>query len=1616
MVSRRMNYNPDDFEITGETLDDATLTEMFGEAPQAPKKGKRGKGKVKLDPYNPKDDIRDVGTAYKPTGEVVDGDTIRLQQPNALAPRSGRILGFDAWESGQVGFVPGRGPIALGQQSTNALASYVSPDTSVFGIGPQTYGRPVVSLQNGRSDPVNALLLGGQGLAAPEYLRNDPQRSAEYMESERLGRINLQGGHGTQALTPTAQRQADRWNLKLRPDEEVAFNSDLPDFRPDFQRLTTEQEQDFYAFLAQNSGNPNFGQPDLDAYWKSKGYEASQPADPKFIEAVRKGNKYGTLDYSAWDQQTLRDFNMANAFAGMRPEIQQGYNALLQSPDVTPEAIAKWGEQYGMTFDPRDLRAFAEAKAAGGNPNIPIPIIDPGDGGRGAAGRGFIDTLGFAGELGGLVDSVAPQGLQEFVGDISGGSENFRHRENIWNSDRSFGDILENNWRQNESILDYDETNHPYARLGGQIVGGVFIPGSAGVRGLGNFAKVGAIEGGIYGFGSGDGSLGTRLMNVPANAAGGAAAAATLGKGIELLDPLIAKGARLLRGKGGELVVETPDGPQTVPEYQVAGQLSEAELARLGDAPQPVARADMAAEPAPSLTGPRAPDIIDVNATRTRPMGEGPSPDLMQAATARVEPQDVLPRPRNELTPEEAARLGEGPYQPVEAPRERDYLETSQYPSRANPDATVTRKGPADLVTFTRSLNGIRDEGGELTAAGISNAVRKGEDFAGGENRLGRLVNPEGISLEDAAQRAYDAGYFPELDRPPTNAEFVAALDDTYRGVGRRFRPEDEAQIQAFESARDQRFAVERARQEGAPLADDLGQPATYDDVVANTPPPMNPDDWNPATLAKVGNVRVDKLDSPQEISRALKVSSDIAGGFAAARRGRIAQAETEALASDLGMTAESLLARRKGQAFNAEEALAARRILAASGNELVNMARRIQRMDTPGDDVLAAFHKAMVRHTAIQEQVAGATAEAGRTLAQFRMVANSKDAPARILSGFINAGGGQQRLKDAAEAIITLERDPASLNRFIEAASKPGRKDKVLELWYNFLLSGPQTHAVNVLSNTMTSLSQIPEHAIAAGIGKLRSLSPTARKAVEDRIGFTEVGARMTGLIQGAKEGMREAAYAFRTGEPRDFVTKVEAQAQKAISGKKGEIIRLPSRFLTAEDELFKGMARRMELTGLAIREARKEGLRGAAGRQRAAELLNNPTDEMWEAAMDYGRYVTFQRPLGPHASKIAAFTNDLPITKAVLPFIRTPTNLFKFAIERSPAAPILREWRKDFVAGGAKRDLAVARATVGTAMGTLFAYLAEQGHITGSAPRDKNKRALMMADGWQPYSFKIGDKYYSYQRLDPFALTIGAAADMATLGDGMSEGQKAKGAALVWASILGNLSNKTWLSGVSDIVAAIDDPERYGGTFIDRFAGSATVPTGVAQIARTMDPTMRETDSTLDYVQSRVPGLSDNLLPKRDVWGRPIQKEGGIGPDIMSPIWTSTAKADPATWEAIRLDAPINLPDDDEGMTPEQFDRWRKLSGETSHKWVSELIKQPGYREGDAETQRAAIAHVMKAARAATKANVLSGTRIPSDRPTKGERRGSAPRSRQPEKPLTLDDIGDFEIVSEP
>jgi hypothetical protein len=592
-------------------------------------------------------------------------------------------------------------------------------------------------------------------------------------------------------------------------------------------------------------------------------------------------------------------------------------------------------------------------------------------------------------------------------------------------------------------------------------------------------------------------------------------------------------------------------------------------------------------------------------------------------------------------------------------------------------------------------------------------------------------------------------------------------------------------------------------------------------------------------------------------------------------------------------------------------------------------------------------------------------------------MMADSSAVRKDVLTAMIGRGGGRKSTINAAETLLdAVESGPGVFNVLAEAATKPKLRDKLTELWINWLLTGPQTHAVNMTSNTLTALGQIPEHLAAAAIGAPRRALGRTRGVNVEAVTGSEVGARTFGLLQGAREGLRLFAQSVRTGEPSDLVAKVEGMGMKAISGTKGEIVRIPTRLLTAEDELFKGIARRMELNGEAVRIARKEGLKGEAAKRRISELSAMPTPEMLERSMDYARYLTFQRKLGPAASNVSAFTQNFPIAKLFLPFVRTPTNLLKFAAERSPAAPLLKEWRADFLAGGARRDLAVARAVIGTGVGALMYDLALQGKITGTGPTDPTKARLMNADGFQPYSIRVGDKWYSYKRLDPFSTTLGVAADLALLTDGMSDRQREDKVTLLVASIMGNLANKTWLSGVSDVVGAIEDPERNADRMVQRLAGSLAVPTGVAQVARVVDPTARQTDTVGEAIQARIPFLSRSLLPQRDVWGNEVVNEGGVGPDIISPIYTSTAINDPVNRAMLASGATVGFPQRKVGgveLTPEQFDRYKTLSGKGAYDALSNIVRTPQWSAMDTEAQQAAVEKTFRTVRADARAGLF-------------------------------------------
>jgi hypothetical protein len=1287
----------------------------------------------------------------------------------------------------------------------------------------------------------------------------------------------------------------------------------------------------------------------------------------------------------------------------LSPQDVGAWQALARDMKSTPDQLRQFMKARGFDLHTADEIVKARNEGAGVTEDITYKRLDPiglNDGATGATMRGVADPFNVLDETGAVFDTL---GLT-------------KGRKNIWNSELGIRDLLNSNIDANRAVLEGDAKNHGEARFLGQLGSGLLLPIGGGARTAAQIAKYGAAEGAVAGFGAGEGNPLDRAPNAAVGTALGATGGYALGRVIDDAGRLITS----LRSPNGSGAYEA--APVLNDAVQASGPTPAARTQPQGGVvgrndngpPVPRPRDQFAAMDsgieAPTLTGPRVRDRIDVNEQpplpagfvldepqigRVRPMGEQASADDIAAAARRVDPEDMTPIPANavESLDEFEAATG-GIQQRLRAPDPYKEMRSRDIPVQGRPGEFWQHKGPIDAEAFLRRSGGLRDEGGDLAAMGITNAARAHNR---GEARLGKLVdNENGQNLDDAAFRLWEAGYFPDHHTRPDINDLLDVLAKSRNG-NRTFHPDDFDEVDRFNSATADAHRIGEADQEGRPLYADRGQPTSFDDLRAREPAAYSYEDL-PTLGGKAGNINLDHIETRADIRRALINSEAKVGGFDAAKRGKITQAETSALADELGMTPADLLKRRKGQALNAEQLIAARRMMARSAEELVRIANKVK----GGSDAdVAAFRKAWVMHVAIQEQVTAATSEAGRALAQFKMLARSRDHSGRVLEAVIQGGGGRDRIEDVAEAILNLQRDPNKLNSFARLAMKPTWKDKAIELWYNSLLSGPATHAVNVLSNAMTAGLQIPEMAVASAFGAARNLKRTALAQEQefDRVMGTEIGARTVGLMQGTREGLRAFGKTFRTGEVPDMVTKVESRSQKAISGLKGEVLRTPTRLLAAEDELFKAIARRMEINGLAVRKARGDGLRGAAFKARVEELSSKPTDEMMESALDYARYLTYQRPLGAVGQAISRITMDQPWLKLFVPFIRTPTNIFKFVAERSPAAPFMKSVQADLKAGGARRDLAAARMVMGTGLGAMVTQWASEGIITGGGPADQAAKDLMRADGWQPYSIKIGGKYYSYQRLDPLASTLGIAADLVDIQSHMTEAQRGNAVALVVTSIIKNMANKTWLSGVTDLASALSDPGRYGEGLVAQLAGSIAVPTLVNQITRTTDPILREARDPIDRIKSRIPGLSKTLPARVDIWGQEIRSERGFGDvpgaagnalakteGLLSPIWVSTARNDPVNAEMLAIGAQIGKPSQTahgRRLSDAEYGALRTRAGQYTKEDIAAAMRDPEWKTLDIEGRLKWVNNIKDDARDAARDELFGAAAMPAPPP---------------------------------
>lgn len=724
--------------------------------------------------------------------------------------------------------------------------------------------------------------------------------------------------------------------------------------------------------------------------------------------------------------------------------------------------------------------------------------------------------------------------------------------------------------------------------------------------------------------------------------------------------------------------------------------------------------------------------------------------------------------------------------------------------------------------------------------------------------------------------------------------------------------------------------------------------------------------------VARVGGINISRLETVDDISGTFaEIERAIPRG---PRLETISNAETERLAEQMGMTFEELTRRRDGVAFNATEIQAAGQMLTDGADDVVALARAA-RDGTDAD--LMRFNQGVARQGAIQDQFRNVQAEAGRALQVLSRAIKSDRV--QVIEQAMESMGGREGAEQLADIIVAHADDPAAINRITRDAVRPGFLDKAQSLWYNMILSGPWTHARNIIGNSIFNVVSLAEHGVASGVGALRRGS--------DRVTFSEVMARVNGSMQGALEGVPAGGRAFVAGEASDLTSKIELNRSTAFTGPASFVVEAPGRALLAEDEFFKSIARVSDIRGMAWRNALSEGLEGDALAARARELTNNPTDDMVDAAGEFARELTFQEKLGPLGRAIqnarTIKPGDSPGTMALrlaaritVPFVRTPINLVRTAARRTPVGLLSNRNIKDFRAGGARRDLAIARVGMGTGVTALLYNMAANQLLSGNGPSDFRKRADLQASGWRPNAVRVGDRWITYRGLDPFAITAGTIASLVENTGDHGDDEWGDIATNMIFETADNLTDQTWLSGLNSLVQAVNDPERYADSFAARQLTSFVVPAVLRGVNQSqVDPVLRSTrgdtfsERLENTIRASVPGLSSDLVARHDVYGRVIEREGSAGPDLLSPLFESTIDTDPVIVEVGRLgelttSAVIGLPGRSVSVTQPDGSRRRetldearyqeylRVSGTFILEDLREFMDSPDYQEmGDAD-----------------------------------------------------------------
>ena len=685
--------------------------------------------------------------------------------------------------------------------------------------------------------------------------------------------------------------------------------------------------------------------------------------------------------------------------------------------------------------------------------------------------------------------------------------------------------------------------------------------------------------------------------------------------------------------------------------------------------------------------------------------------------------------------------------------------------------------------------------------------------------------------------------------------------------------------------------------------------------------------DLNDFPTTNSWQMNFDTIEQPDDVKSIIAVMADSNRvNIDEARRGIIGDEQLRGLSDDLGKDPEfirKVLQREDGTLLSAEEILATRQVLEQSAVRLKELAVEMNDPNV-GDITKAQFAKQYHFHTAFFQQFMGARAEYGRGMRAMGIPTggNIDSALAEEITNQATMMNRGLDINSIAQQIAVAD-STKGITAVVESTAPSAMAktfDSMYEVFINGILSGVSTHIVNTAGSAIRIGVDIVDTTVASVMGG---------KGIDDfdRIGMSEWKAKLFAESTGFREAWDVSWKVMKTADPYGGIDRFDAPMRKAISAENygidqgsflgqsidalGTVLRSPTeRLMGGADAFMKKTAERGAIVQQAYRRAEAMARQHDWDADKTQEFFNNlmknPTAEMIDIAKTDGLKMTFQEPLGKTGQTFQKWAQTTPSARWVFPFIKTPANMLKQAyLERTPLGLFAKQYREDVMAGGARGQMARSKMATGTALAYMGYQMAINGTITGSDPTDRDVRQKKHEAGWRPRSVVVdtpfGKEYISYDRMEPFSYIVGAMADVATYQEATKytvlgeEDEKVIERMMdsMLIAVAENTLNKTFMTGMRDLMNVWSEPGRYASRWAKRQADSMLPFSGLRRnIKRTVsDDRTVQADEIGEFFYDQWNMISSNLPKTVDAFGNEVQYDKVLSPWGVSMETRSTS-----------------------------------------------------------------------------------------------------------------------------